>query len=119
MDIDIGGGADVLELGQTVGRLDVDQSPVDSVLVVVVVDILVLVVRLTVIVNVNRLGGAQVKLAIDDFADKVDDLVGLVILLQRLGERGGLDLADGGGWSSEVDVEGRQVLRYSCEEGND
>ena len=58
VDVHIGGSADILQFGETVGRLDINQCPIDSILVIVVVDILVLVVRLAIVVNVHRVGAA-------------------------------------------------------------
>ena len=119
MDVHIGGSADILQFGETVGRLDVDQSPVDSILVIVVVDILVLVVRLPIVVNIHRVRAAQIKLPVNNFVDQLHYLGGFVVVLQRFAQRCCLYLADGCGRSSEIDVKGGKILWYSCKEGND
>ena len=107
MNID---SADVGELGQTVGRLHIHQGSVNTVVVVIIVDILVLIVGGAVIVNVHHLRGPQ--LSVNHLIDQVDNLVGLIISLQLGGS--GLYLIDGGGGSSKLDVEGSQVLRNAC-----
>ena len=119
VDVHIGCSADILQLGETVGRLDINQGPIDSILVIVIVNILVLVVRLTVVININSVRAAQVKLPVNNFINQVHDLGGFIVILQRFAQWCGLYLTDGGGRASEIDVEGGQVLWYSCKEGND
>ena len=119
VDVHIGGSADILELGETVGWLDVNQSPIDSILVIVIVDIRVLVVRLAVVINIHSVRAAQVELPVNNFIDQLHYLGGFMVVLQRFAIWGCLYLTDGGGWTSEIDVEGGQVLWYSCKEGND
>ena len=119
VDVHIGGSTDILQLGETVGRLDINQSPVDSILVIVIVNILVLVVRLPIVININSVRAAQVKLPVDNFVNQVHDLGGFIVILERFVLWCGLYLADDGGGASEIDVEGGQVLWYSCKEGND
>ena len=119
MDIDIGGRADILQFGETVGWLDINQGPVDTILVIVIVNILVLIVWLPVVINVHSVRAAQVELPVNDLINQVHYLGGFSVILQRFVLRGCLDLANSGGGASEVDVEGGQVLWYSCEEGND
>ena len=119
MDVHIGGSADILQFGETVGRLDVDQSPIDSILVIVIVNILVLVVRLPIVININSVRATQVQLPVNNFIDQLHDLGGFGVVLQRFVLWCGLYLTDGGGGTSEIDVEGGQVLWYSCKEGND
>ena len=113
MDIDIGGRADILQFGETVGWLDINQGAVDTILVIVIVNILVLIVRLPVVINVHSVRAAQVELPVNDLINQVHYLGGFSVILQRFVLRGCLDLADGGGGASEVDVEGGQVLWYS------
>ena len=119
MDVDVGGSADILELGETVGWLDINQSSIDSILIVVIVNILVLVVRLPVVINIHSVRAAQVQLRVNNFVNEVHYLGGLMVVLQRFVLWCCLYLTDGGGWTSEIDVEGGQVLWNSCKEGND
>ena len=58
VDVHIGGSADILQLGETVGWLDINQGPIDSILVIVIVDILVLIVGLTIVINVHSVRAA-------------------------------------------------------------
>ena len=103
-------GADILELGQTVGRFHIHQSAVNTIIIVVIVDILVLVVWQTIIVNINNLGRPQ--LSVNHFIDKINYFVGILAIVEL-----GLSciyLVDGGCWSSKLNVEGSKVLRNSC-----
>ena len=119
VNVDIVGRTDILQFGETVGWLYINQGPVDTILVIVIVNILVLIVRLPVVINVHSVRAAQVKLPVNDLINQVHYLGGFSVILQRFVLRGCLDLTDGGGGASEVDVEGGQVLWYSCNEGND
>ena len=119
MDVHIGGSTDILQLGETVGRLDINQGPIDSILVIIIVNILVLVVRLPIVININSVRAAQVQLPVNNFINQVNYLGGFVVVLQRFAQWCRLYLTDGGGRSSEIDVEGGKVLRYACKEGND
>lgn len=104
MNID---SADVGQLGQTVGRLDIHQCSVNTIVIVVIVDILVLIVGTAIIVNIHHLSGPQLR--VYHLVDQVDNLVCIVILLQ-LG-LSGLYLTDSGGRATKLNVEGCQVFR--------